>query len=84
MICHIDCSNLSDAKQLHRELARFLDFPDWYGQNLDALFDCLTELSSPTQVYLSSWDHNNAWAAGFESVLTDAQESCPDLAVVFD
>ena len=29
----------------HDYLAEALDFPDYYGKNLDALYDCLTEIS---------------------------------------
>lgn len=28
--------------EAHAELARGLEFPDFYGANLDALWDCLT------------------------------------------
>lgn len=84
MVCHIDCSNISEAKQLHRELARFLNFPEWYGHNLDALYDCIAELPSPTRLSFSVWDHVASWASGFEAVLEDAQQDCPELTVVFE
>ena len=84
MICHIDCSDISEAKALHQKLARFLNFPQYYGHNLDALFDCITELPSPTCLYFSNWDHNEHWSTGFEAALTDAQESCPDLTVIYE
>lgn len=84
MVCHIDCSQISQARQLHETLARLLNFPQWYGHNLDALYDCITELPSPTGLYLSNWDHNFPWAAGFEAVLADAQECCPEFNVVFE
>ena len=29
----------------HDYIADALDFPDYYGKNLDALYDCLTEMS---------------------------------------
>ena len=29
----------------HDYLAEALNFPDYYGKNLDALYDCLTEIS---------------------------------------
>ena len=84
MICHIDCSDITQPKELHRKLAHFLEFPDWYGHNLDALFDCLTELPSPTQVYFSNWNTAAPWASGFEAVLNDASESCPTFTVKFE
>ena len=40
----IDCEKLLQKEQAHLYLAEILGFPDYYGKNLDALFDCLTEL----------------------------------------
>ncbi|EXI65370.1 MAG: Barstar (barnase inhibitor) [Candidatus Accumulibacter adjunctus] len=40
--------SLADCSRLDQALARLgngLDFPGWYGHNLDALKDCLTDLS---------------------------------------
>ncbi|MEN6320263.1 MAG: barstar family protein [Syntrophaceae bacterium] len=37
-----DSSHVETITQLHTELARMLDFPDYYGANLDALYDCLS------------------------------------------
>ncbi|MBR6023789.1 MAG: barstar family protein [Methanobrevibacter sp.] len=33
------------AKDGHKYLKKALDFPDYYGENLDALYDCLCELN---------------------------------------
>ena len=38
------------AEDLHRALAEGLHFPAWYGGNLDALHDCLTDLNEPTEL----------------------------------
>lgn len=38
----IDFTRCKSLLDLHNELAQKLDFPDFYGQNLDALWDCLT------------------------------------------
>ena len=35
---------IDSAQALHRALAAALDLPAWYGGNLDALYDCLTDL----------------------------------------
>ena len=46
----LDCEKLLRRKQAHLYLAEMLDFPDYYGKNLDALYDCLTELGECTIV----------------------------------
>ena len=40
----VDFSNIEDYREIHQILKESLDFPDYYGGNLDALFDCLTDM----------------------------------------
>ena len=49
MVKHIliDCSRMTSKETLHRCLQETLSLPEYYGGNLDALFDCLTEVSQP-------------------------------------
>ena len=37
-------------EKAHADLAQALSFPDYYGHNLDALHDCLTDLRDVTVV----------------------------------
>lgn len=37
-------------------IGRALRFPDYYGRNLDALWDCLTDLDAPTALVWSGWE----------------------------
>ena len=46
----LDYEQLAKRKQAHLYLAQMLEFPDYYGKNLDALYDCLTELGECTIV----------------------------------
>lgn len=39
----IDGLKIKDKKKLHKVLKKKLELPDYYGNNLDALVDCLTE-----------------------------------------
>lgn len=38
----IDGSKIVSEEDLHTTIAEGLDLPDWYGKNLDALWDALT------------------------------------------
>lgn len=42
----LDFSNIKDKTELHAYLKRELQLPDYYGNNLDALYDCLSEQGS--------------------------------------
>jgi len=54
-------------------IARTLSFPDWFGQNLDALYDSVTDLS-----WLEKGEHvlivPSTLDPSVEAVLRDAQE----------
>ena len=40
----VDFSTVEDFLDIHRILKKSLNFPDYYGGHLDALFDCLTDM----------------------------------------
>ena len=41
----VECSAYVNKKALLKAIGQALAFPDWYGANLDALYDCLTDLT---------------------------------------
>lgn len=43
-------------KEGHDYLKEVLNFPDYYGKNLDALYDCLTEIGVETKIKLINAD----------------------------
>ena len=48
-----DLSGITSMDTALGTLGRSLAFPDWYGRNLDALMDCLTDMSwAPAEGYL--------------------------------
>lgn len=65
----IDCAEISSRAQLHDVLAETLRLPQWYGRNLDALYDCLTELAEETQLHLLHFDALNAISADYADAL---------------
>ena len=44
--CIIHGEAMLDRATAHAELARALGFPEYYGRNLDALWDLLTEMDA--------------------------------------
>ncbi|MBQ3864247.1 MAG: barstar family protein [Clostridia bacterium] len=42
----IDCRRFTSKADTHRYLAEVFAFPEYYGNNLDALYDSLSELPS--------------------------------------
>ncbi|WP_232248649.1 barstar family protein [Streptacidiphilus rugosus] len=43
-VVEVDASPWTTSEAMHRDLATALDFPGYYGQNLDALNDCLRDV----------------------------------------
>ena len=41
--CTLYGARIADLDALHTALSEGLGFPAWYGQNLDALYDLLTD-----------------------------------------
>lgn len=74
----LDCSRIADSAALHQALAELLSLPEWYGRNLDALYDCLTELGADTCLHLLHEELlvqalGPTYAAAFRQTLLDAQ-----------
>lgn len=81
----IDCAAIGSRAQLHSAFSRSLSFPAWYGNNLDALYDCLTELGEDTTLILTNWTLLDKalgrYAATTRSVLIQAMMNNPHLLV---
>ncbi len=52
----LDCAEFKSRTAAHRYIKRKLGFPEYYGENLDALHDCLSELASDTAVVILNAD----------------------------
>ena len=84
----LDGSSVGNRETLHRVLAAGLQFPDWYGGNLDALHDCLTEINQPTELVIRGSDTLEtalgSYAAAFRRVLTDSAAQNDALTVTWE
>ena len=84
----LDGGSVGSRETLHQALAALLRLPDWYGGNLDALHDCLTDLHEPTELIVhgtSALDELlGRRANAFRRVLDDSAEENPNLTVRFE
>ena len=86
MEIRIDCTPIRDRSTLHSTLSQGLNFPVWYGNNLDALYDALSEISAT--VCLCHWDQAEAALGSYgknaRRVLTEAAERNGPLEILFE
>lgn len=80
----IDLTNTKSRKEIHRRLSEALSLPDYYGGNLDALFDCLTDIFEETSVTVFDAGLSpESYRRSIRRVFRDAEEENPDLSVRF-
>ena len=77
----IDCAETTDVKSMHLLLAEALSFPAWYGNNYDALHDCLTDIREDTTVTLLHFAQTNSFNEIFRIVFEDSEAENPHLFV---
>ena len=46
----IDFTGAKNWDEVHERISKPLDFPEWYGKNLDALWDLLTGYIAPCNI----------------------------------
>jgi ribonuclease inhibitor len=72
----IDGRRMTTPEAAHAYLAKTLRLPDYYGRNLDALHDCLTDLSRDVWIVLINGDLMDAalgdYAEKLRLVFTEA------------
>ena len=84
----LDMNICRTAEEAHEYLARQFGFPEHYGRNLDALYDCLTEITDNTcAVFLEPAEDReeyHAFLCRLKKVLADAEEDNMHFGVIFE
>ena len=75
----LDFENISNKEEMHKYLAEQFEFPDYYGGNLDALYECLYEITTPTANKIIN--ANDEYAVKIQNVIAAAEEENDNLAV---
>ncbi len=85
--CCIDCTGISTRQALHQALQEAMSLPEWYGRNLDALYDCLTDLPEECCLTVRNFqalaENLGVYADSTRSVLEEAARDNPFFFVVF-
>ncbi|MEC2182134.1 barstar family protein [Bacillus spizizenii] len=79
----INGKDFENKEVLHEALKDKLDFPDYYGKNLDALWDCLTGwIELPLTLVWRNFEFSkkflDSYADNTLEVLQEAQEELED------
>ena len=83
-VIEADLRNIKTPEALQVYLGFVLRAPDWYGCNLDALYDVLTETACPTLMRVLPPTcpdvKMSAYIPRLIRVLDDAADACPEFA----
>ena len=76
----LDAKKMLEKEKMHEYFAKKFDLPEYYGKNLDALFDCPCEINEPTLIKLKNED---ALETGLkESLVTLFYDVCSENEMV--
>lgn len=78
---YLDGEEFEELGEVHAFLAEEMSFPKYYGRNLAALYDVLTEVCAETQIVVANAGALNGLERMVE-VMQDAAESNGRLTVV--
>ena len=82
----LDGARLRDREEAMELLGQALTLPEWWGRNLDALYDCLTDLGRPVrlEVFRRETMVETPFGRRLLRVLRDAAEELPWLELDTD
>lgn len=77
---YLDAREFVDKEASHLYLKEMLDFPEYYGANLDALYDCLTDLP-PTEIFMENVEDAGYFYPVVNHVMQSAKKENPDIRI---
>lgn len=73
----LDLTGCTDRSDLHRRIRRTFGFPGYYGENWDAMWDCIEGLfgvDASRQIHIK----------GFDTMSDDMRDYCRPMREIFD
>ena len=85
MAIMLDGKAMTDRPAAHSHLAERLDLPTYYGRNLDALYDMLSEIGEDTELILEDpaavVEQMGKYGEALLSTMQEAAENNPHLII---
>lgn len=83
---YLEGNLLKNRDEAMEFLGRALYLPEWWGRNLDALHDCLTDLDRPVKLVLRDRAEleSSPFGRNLLRVLRDSAAECPRLELETD
>lgn len=79
----IDGSNIKDKASLHVLLKQQCKFPEYYGNNLDALYDVLTDRTEPLEIILEHGEELKELLCGYGEAFIETLEDAAASSALF-
>lgn len=82
----LDFRSTETPAQVQEHLAERFHFPGYYGKNLDAFYDCLTDITDDVCVGVFEYEGKrqvDQYLSRVKQVLRDAQRDNPHICVIF-
>ena len=83
----LDGNEIISMSDIHNIFAEELDFPDYYGRNLDALYDCLGDVTEEVEIVIENREElSEMLGISFDrlcNLLVDVSEENENISVSF-
>ena len=85
MAVYLKEQDFETVESFHAFIAQALDFPDYYGENLDALADCLGDICHPVEVSICrKFDNVDNWFDQVSSIFIQAALENPNIRLTME
>lgn len=86
----LNLTGCKDWGTLHQRIHEAFGFPDYYGENWDAMWDCLTDVFLPpvqrrivVEGFAAMPQEPREYAAPMREIFSDLQEKYPWVSVIY-
>jgi len=79
----LDFKNIKNKSDLHKYLKKQLELPEYYGNNLDALHDCIDNTGESLSIKILNFDSLKKNVGEYADVLLHVFEDAEDVIISY-